>query len=456
MKDFKKIICALLSVMLILSLTLPCFAEEINPYDNLENAFMRYCTGKVPMHIEDVKEVTINDTYTIDNVVVFSADSWKWKDHGRVDKNLLGWEITANHHHFPYDFGVYVYSGEEIFTLEEAIEAELLSNLDFLDDFDGIKCVHQDLIKKCSEAFLKYKNESTSDEVWIECNPRGKVEGYRFFTADITRNGEMYPTIVVEDMIGDYIYRAGRPYGPKDNPIGLYAMYEDGTVCPARELYDKGILTDKQIAEGAGGIYSTELDKYGELEFEEIIIPELKEKYDYFKESNPSYSEIYTYYGNRYATNDELPEYVLIHVFPRSTDSSHQTAHIINDMVFEQWYNGVPFVYGYGIYIFETGEFYDLTEVPDLDLEGKAYIYKSVNYRYRMGDNNKDYNLTIQDATLMQKCLAKLSDFREDDEITKYFHKPEKRVYISDYNRDGVRNIKDATAIQKRIAKITE
>jgi len=72
-----------------------------------------------------------------------------------------------------------------------------------------------------------------------------------------------------------------------------------------------------------------------------------------------------------------------------------------------------------------------------------------------MGDNNRDYNLTIQDATYMQKCLAGLENFRDDDNISEYFNNTEKEVYISDYNRDGVRNIKDATAIQKRIAGIT-
>ncbi len=449
MKFFTKTVCALLSVLLMLGLTVPCFAENINIEDTLELAFTKYCTGKVPMHIEDVKEVTINEICTLDEAVVFSADSWKWKDHGRVDKTLLNYDITVSHHHFPYDMGVYVYSDEIILTLEEAIESNIITNLDFLDDFNGIKCVHKDLIKKCSEAFLRYKNEATSDEVWIECNPRGSVKGYRFFSADISRAGEAYPSIIVEDMIGSYIYRAGRPFGPKENPTGLYAMNENGTVYPAYELYESGILTDKQIAEAAGGAYSTELDKYGEHEFEEIIIPALKEKYPDANISIALYDEHYIHYTE----GKETPVYALISNW--GTPSDVQTAHIINDMVFEDRAK-TPFTYQYGIYIFETGEFYDLIDVPDLDLEGKANIYKSVNYRYRMGDNNGDYNLTIQDATYMQKCLANLEDFRDDDDITEYFHKPDKKVYISDYNRDGERNIRDVTAIQKKLANITE
>lgn len=449
MKAFKKLFCALLSIMLILSLTLPCFAEEVSLEDKLESAFMSYCTGKVPMHIEDVKEVTIGDIYTIDDIVVFSADSWKWKDHGRVDKTLLGWDIVAFNHHFPYDLGVYVYEGGKIHTLEEAVKAKLLSDLGFLNDFYGINSIHQDFTQMCEEAFLKYKNEATSDEVWVNCTPRGTIDEYAFFQAAIARSGEAYPTIMVEDMIGDYIYTAGRPYGPEDNPTGLYALANDSTVCPARELYDKGILTDKQIAEAAGGSYSTELDKYGEWDYEEIIIPALKEKYPDTNISTTLYGEHYIHYTE----GEETPVYALISNWGESLDI--QTAHIINDMVLEDRAK-TPFTYQYGIYIFETGEFYDLIDVPNLDLEGKANIYKSVNYRYRMGDNNGDYNLTIQDATYLQKCLAKIADFRKDDDITEYFNNPPKRVYISDYNRDGERNIKDATAIQKRLANITE
>lgn len=454
MKTFKKLFCVLLSAVLIFSLSVPAFAQDLSLEEELEKAFLSYCSGKVPMHIEDVKEVTINEICESENLIVFTADSWKWADYGRVDVSFLGWEITANHIHAPYDLGIYAYKDKKILTLEEAINEKLLTNLDFLNDFSYIQSVHQDTIKLCEEAFVRYKNVATSDEVWAECSPRRESEGYLFFSGEINRANEAYPGIVVEAMIGNYIYRAGHPMGPETNPTGLYALSEDGTVCPAHELYDKGILTDEEIAKGAGGIYSTELDKYGETEFEEIIIPALEEKYPYIKGRHSGYDELYIHYQKDENTGEKIPVYALIFQWS-ANDERVQMAHIINDMVFED-YGGTPFTYNYGIYIFGTGEIYDFIEVPELDLEGKANIYKSVNYRYRMGDNNGDYNLTIQDATYMQKCLAHLKDFRDDDDITEYFYKPKERVYISDYNRDGVRNIKDATAIQKRLANIAQ
>ena len=457
MKAFNKLFCVLLTIILMLSVVLPCFAKDASLNDELEAAFTAYCTGKVPMHIDDVKEVSIEDVYTAEDVVVFSADSWKWKDHGRVDRTLLGYDITVSDHHFPYDMGVYVYTDNAIRTLEEAVDAEIVTNLDFLNDFYGISCIHQSLTEACSEAFLRYKNTATTDELGIKCYPLGTVDEYTFFRAKLFDVGADVPTIVVKGMIGDYIYHASEPYGPEENPTGLYAMNGEGLVFAAYELYEAGILTDEQIAQAAGGSYSTELDKRGEWEFEEIILPALAEKYPYTKGREFLYSEKYVHYTED-ENGNEIPEYALIYQFPAQSENEEddvQTAHIVNDMVLEQNYKGLPFTYGYGIYIFETGEFHDFLEVPQLELEGKSNIYKSINYRYRMGDNNEDYNLTIQDATYMQKCLAGLQKFRKDDNITEYFNNPEKKVFISDYNRDGVRNVKDVTAIQKRIAGIT-
>ncbi len=59
-----------------------------------------------------------------------------------------------------------------------------------------------------------------------------------------------------------------------------------------------------------------------------------------------------------------------------------------------------------------------------------------------LGDVNLDGNVKIQDATLIQKYLAKLSDLNEQQLTT------------ADVTEDGKVNIKDATAIQKYIAKI--
>ena len=63
-------------------------------------------------------------------------------------------------------------------------------------------------------------------------------------------------------------------------------------------------------------------------------------------------------------------------------------------------------------------------------------------YGYEYGDVNMDEKLSIKDATLIQKYLAKIIDLNT---VTKG---------LADYNRDGHISIKDATNIQKKLANI--
>lgn len=61
---------------------------------------------------------------------------------------------------------------------------------------------------------------------------------------------------------------------------------------------------------------------------------------------------------------------------------------------------------------------------------------------FELGDVNRDNKLNIRDATLIQKVLAKLEQF--DNE----------QLLLADYYTDGKVNIKDATQIQKKLANL--
>lgn len=68
----------------------------------------------------------------------------------------------------------------------------------------------------------------------------------------------------------------------------------------------------------------------------------------------------------------------------------------------------------------------------------------SDDLKYYLGDVDADNDVTIKDATRIQKHLAGLITLSED------------RLVLADYNEDGRVSIKDATAIQKFIALIEE
>ncbi len=63
---------------------------------------------------------------------------------------------------------------------------------------------------------------------------------------------------------------------------------------------------------------------------------------------------------------------------------------------------------------------------------------------FKNGDVNKDNNLSIKDATLIQRSVAKLAELDETQER------------LADFNMDGNINIKDATKIQKVVAKLED
>lgn len=67
-----------------------------------------------------------------------------------------------------------------------------------------------------------------------------------------------------------------------------------------------------------------------------------------------------------------------------------------------------------------------------------------------VGDINSDGELSILDASHIQRYLAKFDDFPIEDTI---ITDDNSNVYISDFNRDSYRSILDVSAIQRRLAK---
>ena len=110
-----------------------------------------------------------------------------------------------------------------------------------------------------------------------------------------------------------------------------------------------------------------------------------------------------------------------------------------------------PFVYCYGVYDAEVDDFIAISENMDLSkYEGLEDILSST-VGIPIGDADLDYNLTIMDATYIQRVMAGLCEFSSRDCID-YYGSPLK--YISDLDRDGERTIFDATAIQMKLAKV--
>ena len=119
-----------------------------------------------------------------------------------------------------------------------------------------------------------------------------------------------------------------------------------------------------------------------------------------------------------------------------------------------------PFCFCYGIYDVKNDEFLDVFKTPSIfeKYEGLEEVVDMQQPGYPIGDADKDKKLTILDATYVQRAMAGLCGFDDNDEVLWYYGiKSWDEVglpkYISDIDADGERTVMDATAIQKLIAK---
>ena len=112
----------------------------------------------------------------------------------------------------------------------------------------------------------------------------------------------------------------------------------------------------------------------------------------------------------------------------------------------------------YSIYDVSDNRFYDIVRNRNDEKYQLNAVLTELNIGELIGDMDADNKLTVKDATYIQKCIAEVIDFPENDKVDGVYTSDGYGylAYLSDFNRDGVRNIKDATAIQKHIAGITE
>lgn len=162
------------------------------------------------------------------------------------------------------------------------------------------------------------------------------------------------------------------------------------------------------------------------------------------------YHEICDYYSvlNDTTAGDAEPDWVLINACgPASVEWDTYT--VIGDRVL--FGDGaLPFDHYYAVYDVRRDSYASLEsawnsgEYPEL--QEKVEEYK---VGYPIGDADMDHNLTILDATRIQRILADLE--KPIDGIGGFAYS-EKLTSLSDYDRDGERTVLDATAIQRRLA----
>lgn len=107
----------------------------------------------------------------------------------------------------------------------------------------------------------------------------------------------------------------------------------------------------------------------------------------------------------------------------------------------------IPFSLGYCIYDVKKDKFFGLGYYDEYEV-AEEYINKHIGIP--LGDADMDGDLTVLDATLIQRAIAKLCEFDSRDYM---MAGGQYNCYISDIDRDGERTVIDATLIQDKLAK---
>ncbi len=165
-------------------------------------------------------------------------------------------------------------------------------------------------------------------------------------------------------------------------------------------------------------------------------------------------------YDELYYHQDENGDIDWVFVYQLSCNSPPWNYHILLNERIYLYGSHTPFSFGYGIYDVKEDKFYDvINEKFDFSkYDDFEEVFNSFNTGYPVGDADLDGELTIMDATYIQRALASLCNFNSKDFVDYYYGAKDWEEldfprYISDIDRDGERTIMDATGIQNALVK---
>ena len=127
---------------------------------------------------------------------------------------------------------------------------------------------------------------------------------------------------------------------------------------------------------------------------------------------------------------------------------------VIADRVINSSVGAENFKFGYGIYDVAMGKFVDLYDIKD-DLSFYTGLYDvlwDLKIGKPIGDADNDGELTIVDATLIQRYRAKLISDEEIGEVYWLCDENDREMKYADADQDGEVTILDATRIQRNLA----
>lgn len=423
--------------------------KDKRPYSDYESMFYDYCVEKLGEDsLYEGARVRVTDTLnTYDGTVLFTATSWEEPLDSPCNEIIGHNCVHRSATYSPYGLGVYVSTDDEIYTLKEALEKEILMDIYIDTGFKGFEFhrvsedVDTDLMHKCLYAFGDRFGYNPDEGESIYCKPYGYVGEYAVFHAYYSHYA--YPDMSTQEQIGDYYFYRGQPCGiGENNSVALYVMNPEGDVFTLYEAYTQGLVTDLEaVVKLTGG--SSIFGDYGKRILELLEIDITADSWAH------NFAEISAYYEGYewYQTSEDgtVPDFVTV-LAAQSTIDETEVVKRVGDCVVTYQPSDGPDEIGYFVYFPEEDKLYTLEEALEVKTE---YIEEIVSgfdlYKYDscrlIGDADGNSKINVKDATRIQKRIAGFDLGSSKTEIE-----------ASDFNGDGKVNVRDATAIQKFIA----
>jgi len=298
-------------------------------------------------------------------------------------------------------------------------------------------------------AFIWYNKEkgSTVDEESLYIRRIGSAGKYDVYRAYF---GEIIP-LESQQIIGGYIFTYGSLVGDEEtNPTGLYA-FNGPELMPLKEAYDKG-LVDLDM------LYEESVPKDGIIPLDEDDELKLKCKTAYIKQYGLT-GEMAQYAHVPFAIQYE--NYAVFRVYPGVVQPMESFQYMYGYLFWEANIIGHEKENPTGLYTLDNygnvETLYATVNKSFIDLDELYPTLSKVAPMYMSGDIDSDSKITIKDATLIQKYLAKIPEALD----TVYNHRIGYCVMEADepwglkmFDSYAEVNIKDATYIQKKVANM--
>lgn len=154
-------------------------------------------------------------------------------------------------------------------------------------------------------------------------------------------------------------------------------------------------------------------------------------------------------YTEKYYHKDKNGEtdWALVYAYLPMTSPIELTT-IVGNRVLSPGTQYDPFKACYGIYDVKEDKFIDAGSASAKSYDGFFKVFDEIGGGRLIGDIDRDNDLSVIDATLLQRCDLKLRDYPEDDVFSVTYEWGKSRYY-SDFNRDGGRDILDVTSLQR-------